>query len=88
MSGVCRACPSLPGRASDLPGRFTVQKIGQQTCYNTDTVKSAGRSGAVREVWIMKGYYTQQGFFGLVDGVYILFSDESDYWEFMEEQAA
>ena len=32
----------------------------------------------------MKGYFTAQGYFGLVDGQYILFSCDSDYYEMME----
>lgn len=36
----------------------------------------------------MKGYYTDRGFYGLVNGTYVLFADESDYYEFMEEEAA
>ena len=33
----------------------------------------------------MKGYSTQTGFMGLVDGVYMLFASEIDYMEFMED---
>ncbi|MBR0353007.1 MAG: hypothetical protein IJH53_07355 [Oscillospiraceae bacterium] len=29
----------------------------------------------------MRGYYTNAGFFGLVNGVYILFASESDYYD-------
>ena len=29
----------------------------------------------------MKGYYTTNGFYGLIDGVYILFASETDYYE-------
>lgn len=29
----------------------------------------------------MKGYYTGQGFYGLVEGRYVLFSNEEDYFE-------
>lgn len=36
----------------------------------------------------MKGYYTANGFYGLVGDVYVLFSDETDYYEFLEEDAA
>ena len=36
----------------------------------------------------MKGYYTANGFYGLVGDAYVLFSDESDYYEFMEDEAA
>ena len=31
----------------------------------------------------MKGYYTFDGYMGLVDGVYILFASEGDYKEYM-----
>ena len=50
--------------------------------------EGAGRSGTGQEVLKMKGYYTANGFYGLVDGRYILFSDENDYYDFMEEDAA
>ena len=38
----------------------------------------------------MKGYYTGSGYFGYVDGRYVLFSSESDYYESVEadEEAA
>ena len=34
---------------------------------------------------IMKGYNIGEGFMGLVDGEYMLFSSENEYWEFVEE---
>ena len=34
----------------------------------------------------MKGYYTASGFYGLVDGGYMLFADESDYYDCVEEE--
>ena len=38
----------------------------------------------------MKGYYTGNGYYGYVDGHYVLFSSESDYYESVEadEEAA
>lgn len=33
----------------------------------------------------MKGYHTATGYMGLVEGKYILFASERDYWEYMEE---
>ncbi len=30
----------------------------------------------------MKGYVTESGYMGYVDGIYVLFSSESDYIEF------
>lgn len=33
----------------------------------------------------MKGYFTQTGYMGLVDGTYILFACEEDYREYMED---
>ena len=35
----------------------------------------------------MRGYFTAAGFYGLVDGVYMLFSSESEYYEHMESEA-
>ena len=32
----------------------------------------------------MKGYFTAQGFFGLVNGEYILFSCDSDDYDMMD----
>lgn len=32
----------------------------------------------------MKGYYTEEGYMGLVDGRYMLFACETDYREFLE----
>lgn len=33
----------------------------------------------------MKGYFTQTGYMGLVNGTYILFACEEDYREYMED---
>lgn len=33
----------------------------------------------------MKGYATEQGYMGYVNGVYLLFASESDYREWMED---
>lgn len=32
----------------------------------------------------MKGYFTAQGFYGLVNGEYVLFSCDSDYYDMMD----
>ena len=34
----------------------------------------------------MKGYYTGSGYCGYVDGRYVLFSSESDYYDSMESE--
>ncbi len=33
----------------------------------------------------MKGYHTQSGYMGLVEGSYILFASEGEYMEYIEE---
>lgn len=33
----------------------------------------------------MRGYYTSGGYYGRVNGRYILFASESDYFDFMTE---
>lgn len=34
---------------------------------------------------MMKGFYTGEGYMGYVDGKYILFASDREYFEFMEE---
>ena len=34
----------------------------------------------------MKGYITSNGFMGYVNGEYMLFADENDYREYLEDQ--
>lgn len=36
----------------------------------------------------MKGYYTNNGYMGYIDGTYVLFADEQDYYEIYEESLA
>lgn len=33
----------------------------------------------------MKGYYTNYGYMGLVDGNWILFATEAEYYEYLKE---
>ena len=33
----------------------------------------------------MKGYHTSNGYMGCVDGKYILFASDKEYFEFMED---
>ena len=35
----------------------------------------------------MRGYFTAAGYYGLVDGQYVLFASESEYYEYMEDMA-
>ena len=35
----------------------------------------------------MRGYFTASGYYGLVDGRYLLFASESDYLEMMNDAA-
>ena len=48
---------------------------------NEATIKDF-RKAAVN---FMKGYFVTDGYMGLVDGVYRLFADESDYYEYMND---
>lgn len=33
----------------------------------------------------MKGYYTQAGYWGYVDGEYRLFATEEDFWDYVAD---
>ena len=52
-------------------------------------IKSTARQAAVlaqeKEVRIMKGYYTANGYMGYANGTYILFASEDDYREWLLE---
>ncbi|BDZ75950.1 hypothetical protein Lac2_22700 [Claveliimonas bilis] len=41
--------------------------------------------GTKKESGTMKGYNTENGYMGYVDGEYQLFASEADYAEWMEE---
>ena len=34
----------------------------------------------------MRGYYTNGGYYGRVNGKYILFASESDYFDYMDDE--
>jgi len=34
----------------------------------------------------MSGYFTAGGYYGMVNGKYVLFSDESEYYEYVNEE--
>lgn len=34
---------------------------------------------------MMKGFHTEEGYMGLVDGRYVLFASESDYYDYMND---
>jgi len=36
----------------------------------------------------MTGYYTDYGYMGMVDGIWMLFSTEDEYYEYLKEDAA
>ena len=48
-------------------------------CYKMVTSKKS------KEDWQMKGYDTSNGYMGYVEGKYILFASEQEYFEFMED---
>jgi len=37
----------------------------------------------MKGAWIMRGYFTASGYYGLVDGRYCLFASEADYNDYM-----
>ena len=47
-----------------------------------DNIKKEEKS---KEDWQMKGYDTSNGYMGYVEGKYILFASEREYFEFMED---
>lgn len=62
---------------------WAVLFMGQPTLHNNSNKKTDASvlEGAV----IMRGYHTDKGYMGYVDGEYMLFSCEADYYEFLED---
>lgn len=52
--------------------------------FYTEVIKEARKriTSRKRSVFFMKGYFTAEGFMGLVEGRYILFADEADYLDY------
>jgi len=50
--------------------------------FNEHKIKKEEKS---KEDWQMKGYDTSNGYMGYVEGKYILFASEQEYFEFMED---
>ena len=42
----------------------------------------------MKGAWIMRGYFTASGYYGLVNGRYCLFASEADYFETLADDAA
>lgn len=57
-------------------------KHGKRRRHNTYRVEKE------KEDDEMKGYYTSLGYYGLVGGRYFLFTDETEYYEYMNEDEA
>jgi len=53
----------------------------------SDTMCTERKRQRRKEEMKMRGYYTATGYYGLVDGRYVLFASESDYFDTMEEAA-
>lgn len=56
----------------------TVRFFGQLFFYNKNRTS--------KEAADTKGYAVSNGYMGWVDGGYLLFADESDYWDYLEEE--
>ena len=39
----------------------------------------------IERMILMKGYFVGNGYMGYVDGAYILFASEEEYYEFLED---
>ena len=83
-AGGGRFIPHLP--------RYIIDRTVQNSVLHVTNGISAGQTSrqytrrqASKGVYIMKGYNTESGYMGYVDGSFQLFACEADYLEWMEE---
>lgn len=55
-------------------------------CKLKPSKRGAKGSQRSRRTFHMKGYFVDGGYMGYVDGVYMLFAGEEDYFEYLEEK--
>ena len=58
-----------------------------ETLYSRHKEKATGSSDNQQGGTDMRGYYTANGFYGLMNGKYALFASESDYYETAAEDS-
>ena len=54
-------------------------------CEHRMKTSKRGKLLQKEDIQIMKGYFVDGGYMGYVDGTYMLFAGEEDYFEYMEE---
>jgi hypothetical protein len=64
-------------KKSPLRGESTFYRITVVIKYEHTRKKQRTEDKA------MRGYYTKSGYYGMVNGRYMLFASESDYFEYM-----
>ena len=84
---IAKNPPALSGSADFCTPIYGILYLTvEKTLKITETDnKDIFRKGRVNG---MKGYFVTDGYMGMVDGVYRLFADESDYYEYMNDQVA
>ena len=75
----------IPDSARFRKTRREVRFIGQLLPYTEYGKKERGT--ARERSTDMRGYFTASGYYGLVDGRYLLFASESEYYEMMNDAA-
>ncbi len=73
--------------SSRLAAVRTVRYIGQRLCYSVHR-KMQKTNAAGKGECAVRGYFTANGYYGLVNGRYRLFASESDYFEMLSEDEA
>ena len=86
MANACKV--DNPRLLSNSAPACTVRYNGQRKGYPEDRRKEENRDAEGKGEAVMRGYFTANGYYGLVNGYYRLFASESDYYELMSEDAA
>lgn len=69
----------------DLGTKPAWRSVGCQDFCTAICCKMVASEKKSRRTGKMKGYHTSDGYMGYVDGKYILFASDKEYFEFMED---
>lgn len=78
-----KSLKNTPIRTQNRSGTTWMSGFMYSHLFYTGNIRKSKK--VIKEDWQMKGYNTSNGYMGYVDGKYLLFASDTEYFEFMED---